>query len=254
MGAVDDKVHRFGRDNVNWYLVEGDEGVTVVDAGVPRHWLQLTAHLNRSGIPIHDVRAVLITHAHPDHVGFAERARQQGATVYVHVDDDELVRAGVPVDLPDRFRRHLWRPRVLHVLSAWVRGGMRPWRPARGGGGVVPEVTETVTVGDGDRLDVPGRPRVLHLPGHTPGSVAYVFDDHDVVCTGDALVTADPVVGHPGIGVCPTGLSTDDDQALASLRRLADLDVGTVLPGHGQPYHHGCAGAVQAALAIGADW
>lgn len=253
MGQVGDGIHRFGHDNVNWYLVEGDDGLTVIDAGVPRHWNQLTAYLNRTGIPIDDLRAVLVTHAHPDHVGFAERARQQGATVYVHVDDDKLARTGVPVELPERFRRHLWRPHVLRVLGAWVRGGMRPWRSARRGE-IVPAVTETVTVRDGDRVDVPGRPRVLHLPGHTPGSVAYVFDDHDVVCTGDALVTVDPVLGRPGIGVCPPGLSADDAQALDSLRRLADLDVGTVLPGHGLPYPHGCAGAIQAARAVGADW
>ena len=106
---------------------------------------------------------------------------------------------------------------------------------------------------DGEDLDVPGRPRVIHMPGHTPGSAAYAFDDNGIVCTGDALVTRDTATGRKGIGISPTGTNDDDARALASLDRLEGVDA-ILLPGHGEPYRHGVTSALHAARAIGADW
>ena len=86
-------VHRIEDANTNWYLVEDDGRVCVVDAGVPSSWDSLHEALRAFGRTPADVAAVVLTHAHFDHVGFAEKARSQlGVPVYVHENDVPLTR------------------------------------------------------------------------------------------------------------------------------------------------------------------
>ena len=77
---------------VNWYLVVDDGRVAAVDAGVPPDWDRLAGALDQVGRSLDQLEAVLLTHAHIDHTGFAERARKEaGATVHVHEAERELV-------------------------------------------------------------------------------------------------------------------------------------------------------------------
>ena len=70
-------IHRIEDAYTNWYLVEGDGGLCIVDAGVPTSWRSLHSALRDIGRRPDDVRALVLTHAHFDHVGFAERARTE---------------------------------------------------------------------------------------------------------------------------------------------------------------------------------
>lgn len=241
------------RDEVNFYTVREGGRITVIDAGLPGHHADLANMLAEQDATIDDVAAVLITHAHPDHVGFAQRLRRTGARVLVHAQDRDTVATGTRVDLPVRFRRNLWRPRVLRILSTWVRRRLRPWGNLTGGD-VVPAVPDAEPVRDGDRLDVPGSPQVLHMPGHTPGSAAYVFGDHGAVFTGGSFVTVDIVTGQPGMGPAPTGLNVDDAAAVQSLQRLVDVEPSTILPGHGDPVRAQSTAAIETAIERGTDW
>ena len=84
-------VHRIEDSFTNWYLLEDDQGITIVDAGVPSSWDSLQDALNQLGRS--DVRALVLTHAHFDHVGFAERARRElRIPVYVHTNDAPTTR------------------------------------------------------------------------------------------------------------------------------------------------------------------
>ena len=86
-------VYRFGSRRVNWYVVEGEDGLAVVDAGVPGHWEQLVSGVAELGYGLEDVEALVLTHAHPDHVGFAERLREEAdVPVYVHEADGAMAR------------------------------------------------------------------------------------------------------------------------------------------------------------------
>jgi len=70
-------VHRIEDSYTNWYIVEDDDGITVVDAGVPASWDSLHEALGEIGRVPGDIRALVLTHAHFDHIGFAERARAE---------------------------------------------------------------------------------------------------------------------------------------------------------------------------------
>lgn len=83
-------VHRFGSRFVNWYLVEQAGKLTLVDAGLRGYWPQLQGALRSLGCILDDVEAVVLTHAHADHIGFAQRLRSAtGAAVHVHQADAE---------------------------------------------------------------------------------------------------------------------------------------------------------------------
>src|SRR3954447_157227 len=89
-GAAPD-IHRVEDASVNWYLVEADSGLTIVDAGVPPSWSSLHRALREIGRDASEVRALILTHAHFDHVGMAERVRTElGVPVYVHENDVPL--------------------------------------------------------------------------------------------------------------------------------------------------------------------
>jgi glyoxylase-like metal-dependent hydrolase (beta-lactamase superfamily II) len=240
-------VYRLGDWMVNFYLVEDETGITMVDAGLPGHYTHLTALLARLGRPLSDVRAVLITHAHPDHTGLAERVRaESGATVWVHPADQPIIAD------PRHISRHwnaersllpyvLRRPAVLAVPLHLARlGGFRP-RP----------VTYTATITAGQILNVPGQPLAIPVPGHTTGSSAFLFPGHGVIFTGDALVTYDAVTGRAGPRVVARAFTQDSQAAIASLSALPADDTALVLPGHGPPYGPGLADAVARARQAG---
>jgi glyoxylase-like metal-dependent hydrolase (beta-lactamase superfamily II) len=100
-----------------------------------------------------------------------------------------------------------------------------------------------ITFGDGATLDVPGAPRVIHVPGHTPGSAALHVPSLAALFVGDALATYAVTNGARGPQVAP--FTADATQAVESLRRLEGLDARLVLPGHGEPWLGGIDEAVR---------
>jgi glyoxylase-like metal-dependent hydrolase (beta-lactamase superfamily II) len=104
---------------------------------------------------------------------------------------------------------------------------------------------------DQQLAEVPGRPQAVILPGHTPGSTAYLFADRGLLFTGDALVTYDGLTGYTGPTLVCRGFTHDSAAALAALGRLDGLDAGTLLPGHGQPFTGSPHAAAQQARQAG---
>ena len=233
---VSPRIRRIGRGMVNSYLVEDGGDVTIVDAGAPAYWGQLPAELAAIGRSLDDVRSVVLTHGHSDHIGFAERIRsERGTPIRVHELDAALARGEVPNPAkglgPTRVR-----PLLEFMLFSLRNGMMR-----------IPRITEVATFGDGTTLDVPGAPRVILVPGHTPGSAALLFAGHDALFVGDAMATHSVTTGDDGPRISP--FTADPVQALASLDRLLDVQAGLVLPGHGQAWSGGVAAAVAAVRA-----
>jgi glyoxylase-like metal-dependent hydrolase (beta-lactamase superfamily II) len=244
-----DGVYRLGDSTVNFYVLREGTDLTVVDTGLPAHYAQLTAILAGIGRSARDIRAVLLTHTHLDHVGLAERIRREaGATVWVHALDAPALasprRSAGDARPEGRLGRYLLRrPAALAM----------PVHMARAGAFRTPAVGTASHLRAGTVLDVPGRPCAIWVPGHTPGSVAFHLPAQGAVLTGDALVTRDSLADRTGPTIVCAAFTHDTTQALASLESLASLDAGLVLPGHGNPYKHGISQAVRQARQAGAN-
>jgi len=223
-------LYRIGSDLVNVYLVEDDTGVTVIDAGLSGHWGELVSELARIGRTLEDVRGLVLTHGDPDHIGFAERLRvDHGIRIHVHELDAARARGEVKKDLQ-------WGKVKLGPLLRFF------WYGARRGGLRMRPVTEVATFTDGQTLDLPGKPTIIHLPGHTPGSVAVHVPAVDALFVGDAITTGHVLTG--ALGPRPAPFTLDPDRAVDSLTRLEPVTATWVLPGHGAPWSGGVSEAV----------
>lgn len=236
-------VHRVEDDKTNWYIVEGDDrALTIVDAGVPRSWASLHEALARIGRSTSDIQALVLTHAHFDHVGFAERARKElGIPVHVHTDDVPLTQH--PWRYDHERPRSLYFATQVQALPNVVRflRDRAFWPPAIG---EVQRFTD-----DAGTLAVPGAPRVLPTPGHTLGHVALHLPDRDAVIAGDALVMIDPYTNRKGPRLVARAATVDSERNRTTLEAIAATHARRVLTGHGPVWTGGAAEAVAAARA-----
>lgn len=230
-------LHRIGNDIVAAYLVVTDDGVTVVDAGLPGHWKDLVDELTSLGLSPADVKGVVLTHGDADHIGFAERLRRDhGVPVFVHAADAERARTGAKPKVA------AGPMRLVPTLGFFAYALRKRAVPTT-------YVSEVVEVHDGDVLELPGAPVVIGLPGHSPGSIAVHVPSADAVFVGDALTTRHVLTGREGMQPAP--FTDDPAAALASLDRLAGVQASWVLPGHGAPWR-GSPVDVAAAVRAGA--
>lgn len=231
-------IHCVQDSYVNWFIVQADDGLTVVDAGLPTSWTALHDALEELGKRPADIKALLLTHGHFDHLGFAERLRsEEGVPVYVHENDVPLTRH------PRQYARDrpltwylLTQIQALPIVATFVKN--RAWWPK--------PVSEVRLIRD-DVLAVPGRPRVLFTPGHTLGHCAFHFPDRDAVIAGDAVVTFNPYRASHGPQIVSRAATADPDRALASLDIIADTGARTVLVGHGDAWTDGAQRLVELA-------
>lgn len=237
-------VYGLGSEQVNWYLIEEDGRLSAVDAGLPGFARHLEEDLAGLGLRLADVEAVVLTHSDGDHTGVAPALRAGGARVLIHAADEATLRKPGPkggdASVPNVLK-NLWRPAALKILGHTLKHG----------GGKPARLEGVETYAGGDVLDVPGRLRAIHTPGHTPGHCALLAEPRRVLFAGDALIDHHLVTKGRGPQIMPRFTNVDSAQALASLDAIAALDddVDLVLFGHGDPWRGGARAAVASARA-----
>jgi glyoxylase-like metal-dependent hydrolase (beta-lactamase superfamily II) len=195
------------------YLWRDGDAVTLVDSGPPGSADAIAAELAGLGLDRDAVVRVVLTHFHEDHSGSVADVRAwNGAEVVAHVAEAPFVRGDEPGPPPDLL------PAEQELMAQIQAAG---WPP-------VPPCPVDREVRDGDVLPFGGRARVVHGPGHTPGSIALHLDGPRVLFTGDT-------VAENGGAVILGPFNLDRAAALASFRRLTALDVDIALVGHGEP-------------------
>lgn len=224
------------------WLAEG--GVLLVDAGpdLEGSWELALAQAEGHGFGAGDVRAVLVTHYHIDHAGLAVRWAEAGARVLAGAMDVPALLSGrdwyeerTPLRL-EALRRHGCPPEVIEAQREQAgRHGYR-WEPCP------PNSVEAVA--DGTEFDLEGgtRLRVISAPGHTPGNLVGWVEATGELYSGDTLLPG--TIPTPGLHFPSVGGLDGPDGApgprwpslppfLHSVRRLRQLPIRRILPGHG---------------------
>jgi glyoxylase-like metal-dependent hydrolase (beta-lactamase superfamily II) len=211
---------------VNWVLLRDGTDLTLIDSGYPGDVAAVEASIRALGRAPEDVRALLITHAHVDHIGAANHLHERyGIPAYTgtqevrHAHREYLEQAG-PADVI----RNAWRPGVL------------PWalRISRKGAASRTAVAHAQPFPAEGPLDLPGHPVPVLTAGHTSGHTVYHLPAVGAVVTGDALVTGHPTSRRHGPQLLPAMFNHGNP--LDALPTLAALDADLILPGHGDPH------------------
>lgn len=214
---------------VNMYLLDAPEGLTLIDAGFPGDDRKVLDALKVLGRPANDLKHIVLTHAHPDHIGSAAALkRATGARTYLHAADIPVAEQGGP------FRPMKPAPGlVAHVMSALF------FRPKA----KVAPLRVDQALADGNVLPIGGGLRVIHAPGHCAGQVALLWIARGVLFTGDVCTNL--------FGLGPPIAYENRAEGEASQRRLADLEFRTACFGHGKPILENAASRFRTAFGPG---
>jgi glyoxylase-like metal-dependent hydrolase (beta-lactamase superfamily II) len=190
-----------------------EDGLTLIDTGFHGSSMQIAGYIRGLGRSIEELKLIIITHNHSDHVGsLAEFKRITTAEVAAGKEDLSGNEQGLP------YRRYMLKLLHLPLVSfLWPLDYVRPGE------------VDIPLAGD-EVLHPIGGLRVIATPGHTPGSISLYSAERKLLIMGDALKTRFGMMRLP-----PKSIAINPPQAIDSIKRLALLDFDTLCFGHGRP-------------------
>jgi len=201
-------VHHVDGVNANVYVLKNGEELTVVDTGLPRNAGKILSYVRKLGEQPSSISTILLTHCHIDHVGSAYELRKAtNAKVAIHAEDADFL-AG---------KRLLPRPKgvaggLFRAASLFFR--FTTFEP-------------DVTLKEGD---IVAGLKVIHTPGHTPGSISLIEPKRELIFVGDTLRYSNGKISGP-----PERFTLDADQTKLSIKKISELQFETMLSGHSEP-------------------
>ncbi|WP_159926832.1 MULTISPECIES: MBL fold metallo-hydrolase [Nocardia] len=212
-------------NDLNVFVWNDDAEVSLIDSGPPGSAEEIGRGLAELGFEREQVRRLVITHAHADHIGAAAAIRDWGAQVLVHRADAGVVRGS-----------RVAPPPVLREWEIPIAEALPPFSPP-------PPSPVDRELDDADRIAFGGGAEVIAVPGHTAGSIALHLARHRLLFTGDTLAN----VG----GVTMPGVFNADSAAVEdAVARLAGLEVETICVGHGDVLFGAAAAAWRAGQGV----
>jgi glyoxylase-like metal-dependent hydrolase (beta-lactamase superfamily II) len=194
----------------NFYMIDGSDGVTLIDVGMGRGTANVEAELARFGRGLKDIKRVIITHAHADHYrALAAVKEATGAEVMAGAGDVPFIQGESKLPRPKGAMKIVWM-----LISPMMRAP-----PCR---------VDTALLG-GDAIPVLGGLEVIPLPGHTPGSIGLLLPESKAIFCGDALSNSKGKLRRP------LHFKENRAQCVTALLTIGALKAEVVLPGHGAP-------------------
>jgi glyoxylase-like metal-dependent hydrolase (beta-lactamase superfamily II) len=204
---------------VNVWILESQDGLVLIDSGVPGSAEKIFAAVREIGHQPADIRHILLTHTHPDHFGsLAALQRTTRATTYAHPIDAPYARQGGDFDPADRSRPFAPTPHLIPGLLCRLL--IKPYR------GIEAAVVDRELSG-GETLPFLPDLKVIFTPGHSMGHLAYFWERHGgVLFAGDTCANLPVLDWSLGYENYATGRKT--------LKQLCELDFQIVTFGHGK--------------------
>lgn len=213
MKKITNRLYQISLGAVNAFVIE-DDGLTLVDTGLPGSTDKIFAALRKEGKNPTDIKRIILTHLHTDHTGnAADIKRQTGARVYAHHADAPLLEQGVsgrPTTLTPGIMNRL-------VYQLFIKGA----------GNAVPPVAVEEKLSDGDVIPLLGGIQVVHTPGHSAGHVALLLPSEGVLIAADLCAHV--------LGLAYSTLYEDRALGQQSIQKAAALSFDTAVFGHGGP-------------------
>jgi glyoxylase-like metal-dependent hydrolase (beta-lactamase superfamily II) len=214
----------------NIYFLNSKDGYTLIDSGLPNQTNRIAAQLHEAGYALSQLRSLVLTHGHGDHVGSAaELAHRSGAQVMAHRQDIPYIEQTQPLPFSS------W---LKHLMLRFADRVLFRQPPCR-----VDKPLE-----EGDVIEAAGGLRVIHTPGHTPGSICLYQPERELLFCGDTIINMNPMTGKERLRPSPAMISVDSSQARESLGKLAGLSLEVLCFGHGSPILGGAGKQIEALL------